>query len=237
MGSGITSELKGQKNILLAVLGLCVVLFVGFYLLNTGTMSNVNERINEDPVVDYPEGDENMSKNNKYSSEPVMSLKPNTDYQAEIVTDKGTIVVDLYEEDTPRTVNSFIFLANDDFFDGLTFHRVFPNFVIQGGDPLGTGMGGPGYKFINEIVSKYKFEPYVLAMANAGANTNGSQFFITTGTSKGSIESLDGDYTIFGKVLSGQSVVDAIAQTPADPNSGAVTGVKPVITTINILEK
>ena len=98
-------------------------------------------------------------------------------------------------------------------------------------------MGGPGYKFINEIVSKYKFEPYVLAMANAGANTNGSQFFITTGTSKGSIESLDGDYTIFGKVLSGQSVVDAIAQTPADPNSGAVTGVKPVITTINILEK
>ena len=237
MGSGITSELKGQKNILLAVLGLCVVLFVGFYLLNTGTMSNVNERINEDPVVDYPEGDENMSKNNKYSSEPVMSLKPNTDYQAEIVTDKGTIVVDLYEEDTPRTVNSFVFLANDDFFDGLTFHRVFPNFVIQGGDPLGTGMGGPGYKFINEIVSKYKFEPYVLAMANAGANTNGSQFFITTGTSKGSIESLDGDYTIFGKVLSGQSVVDAIAQTPADPNSGAVTGVKPVITTINILEK
>ncbi|HQG57411.1 MAG TPA: peptidylprolyl isomerase [Candidatus Dojkabacteria bacterium] len=237
MGSGITSELKGQKNILLAVLGLCVVLFVGFYLLNTGTMSNVNERINEDPVVDYPEGDENMSKNNKYSSEPVMSLKPNTDYQAEIVTDKGTIVVDLYEEDTPRTVNSFVFLANDDFFDGLTFHRVFPNFVIQGGDPLGTGMGGPGYKFINEIVTKYKFEPYVLAMANAGANTNGSQFFITTGTSKGSIESLDGDYTIFGKVLSGQSVVDAIAQTPADPNSGAVTGVKPVITTINILEK
>jgi len=237
MGNAISSELKGQKNILLAVLGLAVVIFVGFYLLNTGTMNNVNEAINEDPVLDYQDGDPNMSKNNKYTSEPVMNLKPNTDYQAEIVTDKGTIVVDLYETDTPHTVNSFVFLANEDFFDGLTFHRVYPNFVIQGGDPLGSGIGGPGYKFINEIVAKYKFEPYVLAMANAGADTNGSQFFITTGTSKGSIESLDGKYTIFGKVLSGQSVVDAIAQVPADPNSGAVKGVKPVITTINIIEK
>ncbi|HNZ70894.1 MAG TPA: peptidylprolyl isomerase [Candidatus Dojkabacteria bacterium] len=249
MAGGVVNEIKGQKKMIFAVIGLIAVIFLGFYLLNTGKMNVVDDILNENSSITYPNSNnstnqntntstaENNSKNNKYSSEPVMSLKPNTDYQAEIVTDKGTIVVDLYEEDTPRTVNSFVFLANDDFFDGLTFHRVFPNFVIQGGDPLGTGMGGPGYKFINEIVTKYKFEPYVLAMANAGANTNGSQFFITTGTSKGSIESLDGDYTIFGKVLSGQSVVDAIAQTPADPNSGAVTGVKPVITTINILEK
>jgi len=248
MGGGVVNEIKGQKKMIFAVIGLIAVIFVGFYLLNTGKMDVVNEIINDDSAITYPNSNTNNqntnsnnvvtnSKNNKYTSEPVMNLKPNTDYQAEIVTDKGTIVVDLYETDTPHTVNSFVFLANEDFFDGLTFHRVYPNFVIQGGDPLGSGIGGPGYKFINEIVAKYKFEPYVLAMANAGADTNGSQFFITTGTSKGSIESLDGKYTIFGKVLSGQSVVDAIAQVPADPNSGAVKGVKPVITTINIIEK
>jgi len=128
---------------------------------------------------------------------------------ATFLTDKGEIVVELFGDKTPLTVGNFVNLANRGYYDGLNFHRVIANFMIQGGCPLGTGTGDPGYKFEDETRSDLKHSgPGILSMANAGPGTNGSQFFIThvkTGW-------LDGKHTVFGKVLSGQNVVDAIQQ-------------------------
>ena len=138
---------------------------------------------------------------------PKMSLDANSDYSAVITTAKGEIDLQLYPTEAPITVNSFVYLARKHFFDGLTFHRVVPDFVIQGGDPVGDGTGGPGYEFQNEN-NAHRFDgPGVLAMANAGPNTNGSQFFITMTPQP----HLDGGYTIFGHVTKGQDVVSQIA--------------------------
>ncbi len=128
-----------------------------------------------------------------------------TNKKAVIQTDKGNIEFEIYPEAT-KAASNFIFLAKDGFYDGLTFHRVVPGFVIQGGDPLGNGTGGPGYKFEDEPVTK-KYDKGIVAMANAGPNTNGSQFFIMLADNP----TLPPKYTIFGKVLSGQDVVDQIA--------------------------
>ena len=115
---------------------------------------------------------------NKYSQYPDRVIDPNKTYQAVIETDKGTITVDLFAKDAPKTVNSFVFLAREGFYDNVKFHRVIPGFVAQGGDPTGTGMGGPGYQFEDEP-NQHKVVAGALAMANEGPNTNGSQFFIT----------------------------------------------------------
>lgn len=126
---------------------------------------------------------------------------------ATIETNRGTITLELYADKTPKTVANFEKLASQGFYDGLKFHRVIPNFMIQGGCPLGTGTGGPGYKFADEFHPQLKHDsPGILSMANAGPNTNGSQFFITH------VETpwLDGKHTVFGKVLEGQEVVDEI---------------------------
>jgi len=125
----------------------------------------------------------------------------------------GEFVIQLYPDKAPITVNSFVFLAKEGFFNGVTFHRVLDGFMAQGGDPTGTGTGGPGYQFVNEN-SDLKFDKAgVVAMANAGADTNGSQFFITFGATP----QLDGGYTIFGQVIKGMDVVNAI--TRRDPQS------------------
>lgn len=156
----------------------------------------------------------NNGKNGIYDTAPAPMLESDVDYQAVIVTNKGSITVDLYESQTPVTVNNFVFLSQDNFYDGTSFHRVKQNFVIQGGDPLGTGEGGPGYTFRDEIIAGLRFKPYVLAMANSGPNTNGSQFFITT---KGSTPTyLDGSHTIFGEVIMGQNVIDQIELVAVD---------------------
>ena len=145
----------------------------------------------------------------QYDSPPDMQIDPDTDYRATIETDKGTIEVKLYPEHAPKTVNNFVALARDGFYDGLTFHRVIPNFMIQGGDPDGTGRGGPGYQFEDEVRDNpLKHETGSLSMANAGPNTNGSQFFITHAPQP----HLNGRHTVFGKVMDGQDVVDAIEQ-------------------------
>lgn len=129
--------------------------------------------------------------------------------QVRFSTAKGDIVVQLFGDKTPLTVSNFVYLANQGYYDGLKFHRVIEDFMIQGGDPLGTGTGGPGYKFGDEFVPELKFTgPGQLAMANAGPGTNGSQFFITHVATPW----LTGKHTIFGQVLSGQKIVDAIAQ-------------------------
>ena len=122
-------------------------------------------------------------------------------------TNQGDIVLELDEDNAPATVNNFTTYVKDGFYDGTVFHRVIPNFMIQGGDPTGTGTGGPGYKFNNEPV-KRKYDRGILAMANAGRNTNGSQFFIMHADYP-----LPPDYTIFGKLTSGEDVLDKIAKT------------------------
>ena len=132
---------------------------------------------------------------------------------ATLSTDKGDIVLDLYDDDCPETAGNFIKLAKDGFYDGLSFHRVIPDFMIQGGCPQGTGTGGPGYKFDDEpsALAKKHDSPGILSMANAGPNTNGSQFFITHGPTP----HLNGKHAVFGYVTSGQEVVDAIRQGDA----------------------
>lgn len=129
--------------------------------------------------------------------------------KAVLETSKGTIEVELYASQTPVTVANFVNLIQRGFYNGVKFHRVIPNFMVQGGDPTGTGRGGPGYQFEDEIVSSLKHSgPGILSMANAGPNTNGSQFFITHVKT----DWLDGKHTVFGRVLKGQDVVDAIQQ-------------------------
>ena len=126
---------------------------------------------------------------------------------AAIETNKGNIRAELYADKAPVTVASFVNLAKRGYFDGLSFHRVIPDFMVQGGDPTGTGRGGPGYRFEDELVTSLKHDtPGVLSMANAGPGTNGSQFFITHGATP----HLDGKHTVFGRVTAGQEVVDAV---------------------------
>jgi cyclophilin family peptidyl-prolyl cis-trans isomerase len=142
-----------------------------------------------------------------YDKEPDMQIDQNAKYTATMQTSCGTIEIELYADKTPITVNSFVFLAREGFFDGLTFHRVVPGFVIQGGDPAGDGTGGPGYEFVNEEVDGLDFDrPGLLAMANSGPDTNGSQFFITLAETP----NLDEGYTLFGEVTDGMGAVEAI---------------------------
>jgi len=131
---------------------------------------------------------------------------------ATVHTNHGAIVLELHEEDAPKTVENFVRLARDRFYDGVIFHRVIPDFMIQGGDPTGTGSGGPGYQFEDEF-NEHKVVRGALAMANAGPNTNGSQFFIVTTESAAW---LDGKHTVFGRVTSGMDVVDAISAVDTD---------------------
>ncbi len=132
--------------------------------------------------------------------------------QAILNTSEGAIELELYPDEAPKTVANFEKLASDGFYDGLTFHRVIPDFMIQGGCPLGTGSGGPGYTFEDEF-NEHKVDRGALAMANAGPNTNGSQFFIVTAEAT---PHLDGKHTVFGRVTAGQDVVDRISEVARD---------------------
>ena len=134
--------------------------------------------------------------------------------RATLHTNHGAVEVELFDDEAPKTVENFSTLARDGFYDGVVFHRVIEDFMIQGGDPTGTGRGGPGYTFEDEI-NERKIERGALAMANAGPNTNGSQFFIVTTRSA---PWLDGKHTVFGKVTTGMDVVDQISRLPTDSN-------------------
>lgn len=145
----------------------------------------------------------------QWNEPPEMQIDTDKIYRVKMDTSKGMIELDLYPEYAPKTVNNFVFLTQQGYYDGVSFHRVIPNFVIQGGDPTGTGAGGPGYKFEDELrQNPLTHETNSLSMANAGPNTNGSQFFITHSPQP----HLDGKHTVFGKVVSGADVVDAIRQ-------------------------
>jgi cyclophilin family peptidyl-prolyl cis-trans isomerase len=136
-----------------------------------------------------------------------MCIEPAKRYTASLVTSKGTMTIALDPIAAPQTVNNFVFLARYHYFDGVVFHRVIPGFVLQGGDPTGTGRGGPGYRFADELPSPGRYELGSLAMANAGPNTNGSQFFVISGPSG---VQLPPQYSLFGKVVAGLDVVAAI---------------------------
>ncbi len=145
----------------------------------------------------------------QWDTPPEMEIDVSKNYSVTITTDRGAIELDLYPQHAPQTVNNFVFLAKQGFYDGVIFHRVIANFMIQGGDPTGTGSGGPGYRFADECDGNpLKHDSHVISMANAGPNTNGSQFFITHLATP----HLDGRHTVFGKVTSGQDVVDAVEQ-------------------------
>jgi cyclophilin family peptidyl-prolyl cis-trans isomerase len=159
-----------------------------------------------------------------------MVIDPKKNYTATFKTEKGDFVIELYADKAPKTVNNFVFLARDGFYDNTTFHRVIKGFMAQGGDPTGTGRGGPGYKFADEFNSSLKHNSAgILSMANAGPNTNGSQFFLTYGPTP----HLDGKHAVFGKVTSGMDVVHAIPER--DPMRAATPGTK--INTIEIAEE
>ena len=151
----------------------------------------------------------------QYDSAPPMTIDTSKKYFATVEMEKGgSFIIELYPDKAPITVNSFVFLAREGYFDGVTFHRVLEGFMAQGGDPTGTGMGGPGYQFENEDSDLTFDKAGVVAMANAGRDTNGSQFFITFDAA----EFLNGGYTIFGQVIEGMDVVNEITRRDPEQN-------------------
>jgi cyclophilin family peptidyl-prolyl cis-trans isomerase len=155
----------------------------------------------------------------RYSNPPEMALAPDTDYYAKLRTEKGDVRVRLFAEEAPETVNNFVFLAREGYFDGTTFHRVIKDFMAQGGDPTGTGTGSPGYRIRDEFHPNLRHDrPGILSMANAGPNTGGSQFFITHAPTPW----LDDRHAVFGEVVEGMDVVNALRERDpqGDPEAG-----------------
>ncbi|MDP2838214.1 MAG: peptidylprolyl isomerase [Candidatus Moranbacteria bacterium] len=175
---------------------------------------------------------QSVTSKKMYQYSPVMAIDQSKEYSATLKTSAGTMVIKLGSKETPTTVNNFVFLAKEKFYDGTIFHRTIPGFMIQGGDPEGTGMGGPGYKFSDEPFTG-KYERGTIAMANSGPNTNGSQFFIMHQDYP-----LPPNYVIFGKVTEGLEVIDIIAKAPTKPGGEGSTPVTPMmIETVTITEQ
>jgi cyclophilin family peptidyl-prolyl cis-trans isomerase len=166
----------------------------------------------------------------QWNKSPEMKIDPKKKYTATLSTDKGDIVLELFADKTPNTVNNFVFLAREGFYDGTIFHRVIQDFMAQGGDPTGTGTGGPGYRFADEFHPSLKHsKPGIFSMANAGPGTNGSQFFITHVPTPW----LDGKHSVFGQVIQGMDVLLTIP--PRDPQRSGSPAVK--LNKVTILEE
>lgn len=227
--------------VLAASMGVIAVGTVGGVYLSTAGYTNRSTQtsaVNRSDVVDQtqatptatatPSVTATPAPTRSYASAPAMAIDPNQQYTATIKTSKGDVQVQLYAKDAPQTVNSFVFLAEHHFFDGLSFDRVVPGFVIQGGDPKGDGTGGPGYTLPDEVNS-HTNDTGALAMANAGPGTDGSQFYIDLAPQP----NLDGHYTVFGQVTSGMDVVQQIGQTRRDPGQSNVPAVTIDSVTVN----
>jgi cyclophilin family peptidyl-prolyl cis-trans isomerase len=213
---------KSTTGYLMLVLG---VLFLTAVVVVVVVVSYLGKQKAEQPTA-VPV----TSGHTQYDAPPEMTIDVNKSYTATVTLEKGgEFVIELYPDKTPVTVNSFVFLAREGFYDGVTFHRVLQDFMAQTGDPTGTGGGGPGYEFENEDSDLVFDKEGVVAMANAGRDTNGSQFFITFGP----VERLNGGYTIFGQVISGMDVVKSITLRNPQENP-SYTG--DVITSIVISE-
>jgi cyclophilin family peptidyl-prolyl cis-trans isomerase len=161
----------------------------------------------------FPPFDGSAPKQQKFTSPPEMGIDPTKRYTATMETSMGTIVISLDPINAPKTTNNFVFLALNHFYDGIIFHRIIKGFVCQGGDPQGSGMGGPGYRFEDELPKPGKYAIGSLAMANAGPNTNGSQFFIISGQSGCTLPPL---YSLFGQVVKGLDVVEKMQNVETD---------------------
>jgi cyclophilin family peptidyl-prolyl cis-trans isomerase len=189
--------------------------------------------INEADTLRNPDPRDDMNRRNsvskQYSSQPEMVIDTSQSYSAVLHTNHGDIAFDLLADRSPVTVNNFVFLAREGFYDNVIFHRVIPGFMLQGGDPTGTGTGGPGYRFNDETDGAGEYSRGTVAMANSGPNTNGSQFFVMH-----SDYGLPHSYTIFGNVTSGLEAVDAIASGDIGRGDRPTTDV--VISSVDITE-
>jgi cyclophilin family peptidyl-prolyl cis-trans isomerase len=185
--------------------------------VTTPTAEAVPQAPQAEPVQPELPGLPAVSNGRQWPAPPPMTIDPNRIYRATFRTERGDVVTELFADRTPVTVNNLVFLAREGFYDNTTFHRVIDDFMVQGGDPTGTGMGGPGYRFEDEIIGNLTFdEPGLLAMANSGPGTNGSQFFITLAPTPW----LDGRHTIFGKVIEGMDVLDDLTRRDPQQNPG-----------------
>ena len=182
-------------------------------------------------AFECPAADGSSPKRQRFDGPPAMCIDPEKRYGAEIVTSHGTITVALDAVAAPKTVNNFVVLARYHYFDGVVFHRIIPGFVLQGGDPEGTGRGGPGYRFEDELPPPGRYEVGSLAMANAGPNTNGSQFFVISGPDG---VRLPPQYSLFGRTIKGLEIVAAIDKLGS--RSGTPTE-RVVMETVTITEK
>ena len=192
-------------------------LYVGLLLACAVTVFLIFSRNNSQPEKltqqDEQSATDSSIMKKPYSASPPMTIDAKKKYAATLETSKGTVAVELFASEAPNTVNNFVFLARDGFYDQTTFHRVVKDFMIQGGDPKGDGTGGPGYKFADEKVTR-DYKRGIVAMANSGPDTNGSQFFIMHADYP-----LPKNYVIFGRVVSGIEVVDKIAEVKVQPNA------------------
>lgn len=179
----------------------------------------------------FPPADGSAPKTQQFNDTPEMGIDPSKRYVATMDTSMGTLVIALDPSRAPKTVNNFVFLAKYRYYEGVICHRVIKDFVIQGGDPTGTGRGGPGYRFEDELPRPGQYEVGSLAMANAGPNTNGSQFFIISGQSG---VRLPPQYALFGKVVKGLDIVEAMQSVPTDRSDRPLTDL--VINSVTIEE-
>ncbi len=177
----------------------------------------------------FPPFDGSAPKSQKFASEPEMGIDQTKRYTATMETSMGTMVIALDAVNAPRTVNSFVFLALNHYYDGIIFHRIIKGFVCQGGDPTGTGRGGPGYQYADELPKAGQYQIGSLAMANAGPNTNGSQFFLISGPSG---VGLPPAYALFGQVVKGLEIVEAMQNVPTGAGDRPTTDV--VINSVTI---
>lgn len=193
------------KDFFLYIIALVVALLVVLFLFSTSNSSQQKEFQNQ-------EATSSAQKTKQYSSPPEMKILKDKKYKALVKTTKGSITIDLFTKETPATVNNFVFLSKEGFYDGTIFHRIIKDFMIQGGDPKGDGTGGPGYKFNDEKITR-DYKRGIVAMANSGPNTNGSQFFIIHKD-----YNLPKQYVIFGEVIEGIETVDTIAEVSVADN-------------------
>ncbi len=210
---------RRARNIILMALGaLILVAFIWMIAASGPDEQADQEGTDTSPAAATDDGEQDKAtaqEPQQYASPPPMTIDVDKQYFATVTMAKGgEFVIQLFPDKAPITVNSFVFLAREGYFDGVTFHRVLDGFMAQGGDPTSTGSGGPGYKFVNEDSDLTFDKAGVVAMANAGRDTNGSQFFITYSPQ----ERLNGDYTIFGQVIEGMEVVDGLTRRDPEQN-------------------
>ena len=187
----------------------------------------------KDLVPDFPAWDGSSPKTQKFSSAPPMGIDPEKRYTAELVTSLGSLTIALDAAAAPNTVNNFVFLALNHYYDGVIFHRIISGFMCQGGDPDGSGRGGPGYKFADELPKPGRYEVGSVAMANSGSNTNGSQFFIISGRSG---VQLPPKYSLFGKVVKGLDIVETMQSVETDRSDRPATPVVIESVTISVAD-